>query len=218
MNVVLLGPPGSGKGTQGQILSGKFKIKHLSTGDLFRQILEDPNHPLYPQVQVVNEGKLISDEVVNQVVADGLKKPEYREGVIFDGYPRTVAQAEALDNIMKEAGNSITLVIDLNVTREVLIHRLLGRVVCTECKAIYHENQGYVYCTKCGAKLIRRDDDNEAAIVERFEEYTKKTEPLREYYRNSGVSFVSMFIDDAVKSAEDVQGEIIGKLSRLNII
>ena len=99
MYIILLGPPGSGKGTQGNLLSKVMNMAHLSTGDLFRGILSNPEHPLYKDLQVVNEGKLVSDEIVNNVVEDGLRKPEYENGVIFDGYPRTVAQAEALDGM-----------------------------------------------------------------------------------------------------------------------
>ena len=106
MYIVLLGAPGSGKGTQGGMISEKLNIAHLSTGDLFRGILANSNHELYKDLQVIKEGKLVSDEIVNRVVEDGLKKPEYKDGVIFDGYPRTVAQAEALDKMLDAMGKS----------------------------------------------------------------------------------------------------------------
>lgn len=212
MYIVLLGPPGSGKGTQGKILSEKFNIKHLSTGDLFREILANPQHILYPEVQVVKEGKLVSDEVVNRVVEDGIRKPEYENGVIFDGYPRTVAQAHALDRMLNAMGKSVDVVIDLQVSREVLLHRLLGRQICPQCKQVYHESQGYSKCPKCNVELIQRDDDNEETIMARFEEYKEKTAPLQEYYKQSGALYIDLYINDASKTAEQVNKEILDRL------
>lgn len=218
MYIILLGPPGSGKGTQGEILARKFNIRHLSTGDLFREILGNPDHPLYSKVQVINEGKLVSDEVVNQVVEDGIRKPEFQNGVLFDGYPRTIAQAEALDKILSSMGKKVDLVIDFDATKEVLIYRLLGRRVCPNCKRVFHERQGFEKCPDCNVPLIRRDDDNEETIMERFDEYRKKTAPLQEYYKNSNAAYVQLVIDDASKSAEDVQDDIMNELNRLNVL
>lgn len=171
MNIIMLGPPGSGKGTQGGLLAEQLQVRHLSTGDLFREILNDPSHPLYPQVQVVKEGKLVSDEVVNLVVEHGIQKPEYQEGVLFDGYPRTIAQAEALEHILTSTGQKVDLVIDLDVSREVLFVRILGRQVCPKCKQTYHKKQGFQACPACGEALVCRSDDNEETIVKRLQEY-----------------------------------------------
>jgi len=214
MFIVLLGPPGSGKGTQGQILAEHFGIRHLSTGDLFRAILADSEHPLYPKVQVVKEGKLVSDDVVNQVVENGLHKPEYAAGVLFDGYPRTTAQAEALDGMLSAMGKKVDLVIDFDVTREVLLYRLLGRRVCPKCKRVFHERQGMSACPDCGVALIRRDDDNEETIMERFREYKEKTAPLQEYYRSSKAVYIGLTITDASKTPQDIQNEIIGLIEQ----
>ncbi len=214
MYVVLLGPPGSGKGTQGQILADYLKICHLSTGDLFRAILGNPDHPLYPQVQVVKEGKLVSDEVVNQVVEHGLKAPAYAAGVLFDGYPRTDAQAAALDDMLKVMQSKVDLVVDFDVTREVLLYRILGRRICPTCKKVYHERQGFVQCTDCAVDLITRDDDNEETIMERFKEYKEKTAPLQAYYRSSGAEYIGLTITDASKSPQDIQDEILDQLKK----
>lgn len=196
MYIVMLGPPGSGKGTQGKLLAEGLGLAHLSTGDLFRAILADENHPLYPDVQVVKEGKLVSDEVVNRVVESGLKDPQYAQGVLFDGYPRTVAQAGALDGILGEMGRKVDIVIDLDVTREILLKRLLGRRVCGSCKKILHVKQGYEKCPACGGPVIRREDDNEETIMKRFEEYREKTAPLQAYYKDSGAAYITLMIDD----------------------
>lgn len=196
MYIIMLGPPGSGKGTQGKILAGEMGLAHLSTGDLFRAILADESHPLYPEVQVVKEGKLVSDDVVNRVVESGLKDPKYAEGVLFDGYPRTTAQAEALAAILNGMGKSLTAVIDLDVTRDILLKRLLGRRVCGECGKILHVKQGYTECPACGGPVITRDDDNEETITKRFEEYREKTAPLQDFYRKSDAAYITLVIDD----------------------
>jgi adenylate kinase len=210
--IVLLGPPGSGKGTQGQILAKRFGLNHLSTGDLFRAILGDEDHPLYPKVQVVKEGKLVSDDVVNLVVEDALNKEEYESGVIFDGYPRTVAQAEALDDMLSSRERKVDMVIDFDVTEEVLLDRLLGRRVCSSCKGVFHKKQGYDKCPKCGGELITRDDDNEATIKERFEEYKNKTAPLQQYYKSGDSKYICIMVDDVDKTPDDIQKQIIDKI------
>ena len=211
MYIIMLGPPGSGKGTQGKILAEEMGLAHLSTGDLFRAILADESHPLYPEVQVVKEGKLVSDDVVNRVVESGLKDPKYAQGVLFDGYPRTAAQAEALGNILKGMGKSLTAVIDLDVSREILLKRLLSRRVCGDCGKILSVKQGYAKCPVCGGPVITRDDDNEETITKRFEEYKEKTAPLQDFYRKSDAAYITIMIDDDA-SPEEVNDRITAKM------
>ncbi len=218
MNIVLLGAPGSGKGTQASLLVDRLNARPMSTGDLFRKILGDPDHPLYPQLQVINEGKLVSDEVVNQVVESGIEEPEYQNGVIFDGYPRTIAQAEALDKMLKAKNKKLDLVFELNVTKEVLFYRILGRQVCPGCKAVYHEEQGYKTCPNCNTALIRRGDDNEETIIKRLEDYKNKTAPLKDYYKNSDTLLLSITVDDASLQAEEVNARIIKVLEENNVL
>ncbi|NLB42168.1 MAG: nucleoside monophosphate kinase [Clostridiales bacterium] len=218
MNVILLGPPGSGKGTQGALLADQLQAWPLSTGDLFREILKDSSHPLYSQVQVIQQGVLVSDDVVNQVVEQGIAKPEYKNGVLFDGYPRTIAQAEVLDRILADIGCKVDLIIDLDVTKEVLFYRILGRMLCSNCKKIYHESQGLSHCTDCGGDLIRRSDDNEETIVQRLQEYRTKTEPLVDHYRKSKATFIAVTIDDHTLSSQEVNLQIVNQLKENNII
>lgn len=217
MYIIMLGPPGSGKGTQGKILAEELGLAHLSTGDLFRAILADESHPLYPEVQVVKEGKLVSDEVVNRVVESGLKDPQYTKGVLFDGYPRTTAQARALEGILGGMGKTLTAVIDLDVSREILLKRLLGRRVCGSCKKILHVNQGYTACPVCGGPVITRDDDNEETITKRFEEYREKTAPLQDFYRKSGAAYIYLAINDEA-SPEEVNSRLKAQMRNAGII
>ena len=215
MYIVLLGPPGSGKGTQGELLAEHFHISHVSTGDLLRAILSNPDHPLYPEVQVIKEGKLVSDEVVNKVIEDGLNKHEHQNGIIFDGYPRTVSQARSLDNMLFAKGRKVDMVIDLDVTEEVLLERLLGRRMCPDCKKIYHIKQGYEKCPECDVALIKRDDDNEETITERFKEYRSKTAPVQQYYTDSSANYINVVVKDSSLTPQDVQKEILSKLNGL---
>lgn len=217
MYIVLLGPPGSGKGTQGKLLSEEINIPHLSTGDLLRGILADPEHDLYEDIQIINEGKLVSDEIVNEVIKDGLQKPEYKDGIIFDGYPRTVAQAEALDKALDGMGKKVDAIVDINVSEEVLLGRLLGRRNCPNCSRIYHVDQGYEKCPSCDVSLVTRDDDNEETIKGRFKEYNAKTAPLKDYYTNTGVNYVDVRVTDSSVMPPDVKQEIMEKLSQLGL-
>jgi len=217
MYIVLLGPPGSGKGTQGKIIADKFKLAHLSTGDMFRKILENEKHPLYKDVLVVKEGKLVSDEIVNMVVEDGLKSPDYVNGVVLDGFPRTVAQADALKQILLRMNKQIDAVIDFDVTKDVLLERLLGRLLCPSCKKIYHVNQGLSLCEECDVELIRREDDNEETIMKRFEEYRAKTSPLQDYYKENAKEYIHIVIDKASLSPQDVQDLVHAQMVERNL-
>jgi adenylate kinase len=204
MYVVLLGAPGSGKGTQGKILADKCHLPHLSTGDLFRNILADEAHPLFNECAVIKEGKLVSDEVVNSVVEDGLNQSQYENGVIFDGYPRTEQQGEALEAMLAKKEKRVDLVIDFNVSKEVLLHRLLGRRMCVDCKKILHTEEGYDTCPDCGGEIIQRSDDNEETISKRFEEYQTKTQPLQAYYKKQCKAYVEINIDSPSITPTDI--------------
>ena len=217
MYVVLLGPPGSGKGTQSSLLERYLNIGHLSTGDLFRIILGNTDHPLYPEVQVVKEGKLVSDDIVNKVVADGLKGEKFKAGALLDGYPRTVSQAKALDKMVADMGERVDVGIDLDVTYEVLCERLLGRRVCPECRRVFHVKDGIDRCPDCDVELIIRSDDNEEVIEARFKEYKEKTAPLQDYYKTSDAKYVTIRIDDAEKTPEEIQELILEGLKGIDI-
>ena len=204
MNLIILGAPGAGKGTQGSFLAADLGLKKLSTGDLFREILKDEQHPLYNEVKVMKKGTLLPDYVVNQVVENYIAEHK-EENFLFDGYPRTLEQAKALDEMMKKFDKRIDCVLNLNVTREVLFYRLLGRLTCRSCKHTVHESDHFSVCPKCGGELYVRDDDNEKSILERFEEYDKKTSPLIAYYQNSSTYFIDVAVKDKDATVEDVR-------------
>ncbi len=203
MNLILLGAPGAGKGTQGDLFVKEFGFKKISTGDIFREILKDPNHPLYKEVEIINQGKLVSDETVINVVRYAVESSE-NKNFIFDGFPRTIAQAEALEKILEENGMKVDYVVELSVTMEVLMYRLLGRRTCRGCKKIYHISQGYEKCPDCGGELYIRGDDNEETVKARFEEYKSKTFPLIEYYGNKNVKYVKYVCSDSKLTPADI--------------
>lgn len=213
MNLIILGAPGAGKGTQGSFLAADMGLKRLSTGDLFRAILKDEKHPLYNSVKVMKQGSLLPDAVVNQVVEDYIAEHK-DENFLFDGYPRTLEQAKALDEIMEKFGKKIDCVVNLNVSRDVLFYRLLGRLTCRNCKHTVHESDHFQVCPKCGGELYTREDDNENSIRQRFEEYNKKTAPLIAYYQNHDICFVDVAVNDKDVAIEDVRSMIKDALNK----
>ncbi|MBE5817188.1 MAG: nucleoside monophosphate kinase [Clostridiales bacterium] len=213
MNIVLLGAPGAGKGTQGDRIALKYNCVRLSTGDMFRSILADKSHKLYDKVKIINEGKLVPDETVNDVMEDTLTANKGKS-FIFDGYPRTLAQADALSKILSQMDDKIDLVIDLKVSKEVLMYRLLGRRVCKKCKATFHVSQGYDVCPDCGGELYVRSDDNEQTVLKRFEEYKNNTFPLIEYYKGQGVPYFEFTAENKDMTPDDVFGIITDKLDK----
>jgi len=191
MNILFMGPPGAGKGTQAERIVETFGIPHISTGDAFRLAMKE-NTPLGQKAkEYVDQGLLVPDEVTNGIVRDRLSLPDCETGFLLDGYPRTLAQAEALDQMLADMGRKIDHVINLKVDRSFLLARLTGRRICKSCGSTYHimfnpPKQDGV-CDKCGGELYQRSDDTEEKVGTRLDEYTSKTAPLLEYYGNKGL-------------------------------
>ncbi|MBW6502680.1 adenylate kinase [bacterium] len=190
MGIILLGPPGAGKGTQAKKLTQEFAIPQISTGDMLRAAVKGGT-PLGNQAKAfMDAGGLVPDEVVIGIVKERLAEPDCGKGFILDGFPRTIPQAEALDRVAKELGKEIRFVLSLEVDQNELMERLSGRRTCTGCGAMYHvtfnppKEEGK--CDKCGTALIQRDDDNEETIKNRLANYNEATAPLLDYYRNTG--------------------------------
>lgn len=191
MNIIMLGPPGAGKGTQAQMLAEKYGIPQISTGDMLRAAVAEGTELGKKAKEYMDKGQLVPDEVVIGIVKERLSKPDCEKGFILDGFPRTVAQAEALDKMLAEMGKKIDYVINIVVPDEEILKRLTGRRTCRKCGAMYHViyNPPKVegVCDKCGGELYQRDDDKEETIKNRLSVYHSQTAPLIEYYRKKGV-------------------------------
>lgn len=190
-NLILLGAPGAGKGTQAQRLAVRFGIPQISTGDMLRAARREGTPLGKKAEEYMNKGALVPDEVVIGLVEERLGKPDAKAGFILDGFPRTIPQAEALDAVLKKLGRERIRVIDVNVPEATLIERLGGRLSCPKDGASYHVQftppKKHGVCDACGTALVTRADDKPEAISQRLREYHDKTAPLAGYYRQSGV-------------------------------
>ncbi|HTS00695.1 MAG TPA: adenylate kinase [Bacteroidota bacterium] len=191
MRLVLFGPPGVGKGTQAQMLSEELGIPHISTGDMLRAAAKEGTEMGRRAKAIMDEGKLVPDDVMIGIVRDVLASPRAARGFVLDGFPRTLAQAKALARIFEELNIRDVRVVDISADDEEIIHRLSSRLVCPKDGAIYNtEADGLApgeKCPRCGTPLIQRDDDREATVRERLRVYHNTTEPVIHYYRASGI-------------------------------
>lgn len=191
MRIVLLGAPGAGKGTQAKKLIEKHGIPQISTGDILRQNVTEGTSLGKEAKSYMDKGELVPDKVVLGLIEDRLKKDDCKKGYILDGFPRNTAQAEALDGILKALSMPITGAISVDVPKEDLMKRLTGRRTCRKCNQMYNiyfstsKKEGI--CDKCGGELYQRDDDREATIKRRLDEYEAKTAPLIKYYAGKGI-------------------------------
>jgi len=191
MHILLMGPPGAGKGTQAAKLVEQYNIPHISTGDMFRAAVKEGT-PLGQQAkQCMDAGQLVPDSVTIGIVKERLAKPDCKEGFILDGFPRTTEQAEALDRTLQEVGIKLDRVINIIVPDDVLVRRLTGRRICQSCGATYHlefnpSKQGAI-CDKCSGEIYQRDDDREETVTKRLAVYQAQTRPLIEYYQDRGL-------------------------------
>lgn len=190
MRLILLGPPGSGKGTQANMLQDKFNIPKISTGDILRAAVKDDTELGKQAKRYMNKGELVPDEVVIGLIKERIVEPDCEAGYILDGFPRTIIQAEKLGETLVTMGLDIDLVVDLEVDREELLVRLAGRSTCKNCGALFHQTshppKADGICDDCGGELYQRPDDNEETIIKRQAVYHKETAPLKEFYRDKG--------------------------------
>lgn len=190
MRLILLGPPGSGKGTQANLLQDKFSIPKISTGDILRAAVEDDTELGKRAKKFMDKGELVPDEVVIGLIKERIVEPDCEAGFILDGFPRTIVQAEKLGETLEAMGQDIDSVLDLEVDRGELLVRLTGRRTCKNCGAMFHRTSHppkvEEICDECGGGLYQRPDDNEETIVKRLEVYSKETAPLKEFYQKQG--------------------------------
>jgi adenylate kinase len=191
MNVMLLGAPGAGKGTQAAKLIESQGLVHISTGDMLRKAVGDKTPMGLAAKGFMDKGELVPDFVVIGVVKERLQQPDIQKGFILDGFPRTVAQAEALDGVLRELGITLDAVVSIEVDRDALVTRLTARRTCKACGAIFNvttqPQAASGVCATCGGELYQRDDDTVATVTNRLEVYDRSTKPLIDYYRAAGV-------------------------------
>ena len=207
MILVFLGPPGAGKGTQAKLLSQRMGFLHLSTGDLLREAVKNQTPLGKKAKEYMDRGELVPDGLIVQLIEETMPKDG---NVILDGFPRTVNQALALEEMLKGKGEKISKVLFFDVPDEVIIDRLSGRRVCSKCGAVYHVkyNPPKVegVCDLCGGSLVQRDDDREEVVKKRLEVYRKQTQPLIEFYQDRGI----IYRLDAEKGVEELFEEVKG--------
>lgn len=190
MKIIMLGAPGAGKGTQAKQIAAAYHIPHISTGDIFRANIKEGTELGKKAQEYMDQGLLVPDELVCDLVVDRIQKEDCREGYILDGFPRTIPQANALDKALAENGEKIEFAIDIEVPDEHIIKRMSGRRSCKDCGSIFHivynppkkEN----HCDACGGELVLRDDDKEETVKKRLDVYHEQTAPLIQHYKEAG--------------------------------
>ena len=183
MNIILLGAPGAGKGTEASKIVDAYKLPHISTGDIFRENIKNETPIGLQAKSYIDKGLLVPDEVTCKIVEERISREDCKNGYMLDGFPRTIAQAEALDQITK-----LDLVINIGVDHSLLLNRLCGRRVCKDCGESYHVSRlnGETKCARCGGELYQRKDDNPETVQSRLDVYNAQTAPLIEYYKAQG--------------------------------
>ena len=213
--VVLLGPPGAGKGTQAKLLQEEFGAAQISTGDILRKAVAEQT-PLGKQAgEFINRGALVPDGLIVNLVAERLKEKDCQSGFLLDGFPRTIPQAESLDEILKTMGLSLNCVLLVQVPQNIIVERLAGRRTCRKCGALCHvifnpPKQSGV-CDRCGGELYQRDDDREQTITHRLQVYETQTAPLVEYYSQRGL----LRAVDGVGEIDQIRARVIAALGDL---
>lgn len=186
MRIILLGPPGAGKGTQAKVLAQKLNLLHISTGDLLRQNVSGGTDLGKQAANFMDKGALVPDTLVTQMLKQRIIQPDARKGFILDGYPRNISQAETLDTLLQQKNMDIDLVVYLDTSESVIIQRLSGRLVCGACGINFHIKnmppKKNMVCDNCGSKLYQRNDDKEETVKKRLEVYKKEVSSLIEYY------------------------------------
>lgn len=218
MVIIMLGAPGTGKGTVAGILKEKLNIPQVSTGDIFRKNMKEGTKLGKLAESYISKGKLVPDDVTIDIVKNRLDEKDVENGIILDGFPRTVKQAEELDKILESKGKKVDIVVNLTTPKEEIIERIVNRRVCSnqDCKTIYNlvlnppKKEGI--CDKCGSELIRRKDDNVETVEARLENYFEVTSPLVEYYEKKGNLYSTMVSKTINKLGQDVAKELVEKL------
>lgn len=191
MKIIMLGAPGAGKGTQAKMIAAKYGVPHVSTGDIFRANIKNGTELGKEAKQYMDKGLLVPDELTVRILLDRVAQEDCADGYVLDGFPRTIPQAEVLENALNELGDKIDFAIDVDVPDENIIRRMSGRRACLSCGATYHiehippKKEGV--CDTCGSELVLRDDDKPETVKNRLDVYHKQTQPLIDFYSEKGV-------------------------------
>ncbi len=222
MVLIMLGAPGTGKGTVANILQDKLNILQVSTGDIFRKHIKEQTELGKLAEKYISKGQLVPDDVTIDLVKDRLQKDDVKNGIILDGFPRTVVQAEALDEILEEQQRKVDMVINLTTPKEEIIERIINRRICSnpECKTIYNLilNPPKIdgVCDKCGSELVQRKDDNKQTVEARLESYFEITSPLVDYYTKKGNILTELVSKEINRLGKDVAEDVVEKLKNSN--
>lgn len=221
MIIIMLGAPGTGKGTVGNLLAEKLQIPHISSGEIFRSYINSDDEIGKEVKSYVSEGKLVPDELTIRILEKRLQEPDTQKGCILDGYPRTVVQAESLDNLLKKQNRAVKVAVNLSLSDDEIVDRITKRRSCpnVECREIYNldfrrpkvEN----VCDKCGSTLIIREDDNETTVRKRLENYHNISENLIEFYQHKDILYTVKLNNESNKVSSDIAKEIEEYLGKI---
>lgn len=205
MNIILIASPAAGKGTQSELICNKYNLKHISTGDLLREVVAFDNEKSREIKSLMEKGLLINDEIILGLIEDKLKDDE---GFVFDGFPRNLTQAKKFDELLDRMNKKIDYVIHLKVDKEVALKRIVGRYVCPKCNAVYNKSEDETkICQSCGEDLIKRSDDNIDTFNNRYSVYMSETFPIVEYYENTNKLYEvdsSLEVNEVFKQIENI--------------
>jgi adenylate kinase len=206
MKVILLGPPGSGKGTQAEFITKQYNLTHISTGDIFRENIEQKTPVGLKVKELIDAGKFAPDELTIEIIKERILRPDCKDGYLLDGFPRNLIQATALDEI-----SSPNLVLDISIDLNKVLKRITGRRICEDCKRSFHVDHlnGKETCFECGGRLVTRDDDNEESVKERLRIYEMQTKPLEEYYSKQN-KLVRINGDQAIETVSKEIEKVLG--------
>lgn len=218
MVIIMLGAPASGKGSVSAILAKEFNILSISSGDIFREYISEGGEIGNKLNEYMTKGELVPDELVLEMIGDRLNQDDVKDGVILDGFPRTVPQSEALNDMLSKQNRGIDLVVNLETPEDEILERVTNRRICSnkQCKAVYNtvltppQKEGI--CDKCGSELYQRDDDTYDKAKNRLEVYKRETAPLVEYYEKKGVLYTTTLSKSINRMKDEVASDIIKKL------
>ncbi len=216
MRIILMGPPGVGKGSEAELLIKSFQIPHISTGDIFRELYKDRTTVGKIAKEYISRGELVPDDITNEIVRHRLSQPDVKKGFLFDGYPRNIEQAKALDEILAKKGCKLDAVINIDAPEEQIVERISGRRVCSTCGAVYHihskKPQVEGICDLDGGQLIQRNDDMPETVQRRLRIYKDQTAPVIGYYQEKG----AIVYIDGTSTIAHTHAQVMKALGELN--